>query len=169
MSWEDNLTKAQKANVERIKQGEFYEQMIALGLTPFTKEWAAYRYKLNSKTPKARATRNKRRKEKYYANYQEVRTNENIRKRKSRNKNKERYNKSQREYYAKEREQNAAKQCARRHKREPHRDIRSATSLYNSGLLSDERYVERVSKAIEHASELNQKTDRRRNKPTSKK
>lgn len=149
--WEKNLPSKQKGNVKVVKEGKYYAQLRARGLVPFTKEWGNAVKALSRKEPANRAKINERRRAYRKEFISEYREEEKKRKRIQREKESDNINAINRKNYHKQRELSAAKQNERRHKREPHRAIRSATELFVQGLLTHEQYNQQVGGAIEQA------------------
>ena len=148
----------QKRNVEKLKNGKHYKQLIDEGYIPFTPEWAKRVKYLNSrwdrKNPAQRKQHLESAKKRYHLNLEENRKKEREKKREQRKKRKEEINKNQKRNYHKDRESNAEKQRVRRYRREPHRAIRTYTDLYLQGLLTYEQYIESINEYTSRAEQL---------------
>lgn len=100
---------------------------------------------LLSKRAKARAA--------YRRRYAKNRAKENARRTEYARKNREAHNAKARRLYQSD-PNGAAKQCARRHNREPGRIIRSAFRDYENGILGIDEYLERINEAIAIAERI---------------
>ncbi len=154
------MTPGQRANIKKIKSGRYYKQLIELGLTPGTRQWKtgherlrlSERHKNSTRTERDKVNEDKRKR--YQKNLEENRKITRERKARERAVRSDAINDAQRRRYSAARELEARKQCARRHVREPHRAIRSATNLYCKGLLTYEQYSERINDSISRAERL---------------
>jgi hypothetical protein len=158
--WERNLTKGQASNLERVKTSWFFKDFIAIGLTPFTKEWRAASLKATKEiyyknmTPEQRKKRNEKRLARRRKNIEEERRRDREKKkRKVERIGRDELNRIARERYQREKLYEAAQQRARRHERDPSRAIRANTQLYLKGLLTDEQYVKSVDECVERAKQ----------------
>ena len=156
--WELKANPRQRANIAKVKANKYYNELISMGLEPFTKEWKKAYDKLKYTNEKSDPDYIKRKSASkrnwYHNNLERARTSERTRKKRRIEKQGERINELARERYKRHRHVEATKQRLRRYEREPNRAIRTATDLYLKGLLDGEQYNQRVTEYIEKAKRL---------------
>lgn len=153
-------SKKQLANLERVKAGKYYQELIDMGLQPFTEEWRRASTRLRDRddrknqTPEQREHALELRRQNYYKNIERERERHRERKKEKRQADKESVNDYQRSWYERNRDIAATKSRNRRYRREPNRQIRTATDLYAKGLLTHQQYLEQINECVERAKRL---------------
>lgn len=147
-----------RANLEKIKRGKYYKEMVEAGFAPFTPEWRRESQRRSkfwkNLSPEQQRRHLEKAKERYHNNLEESRRKEREKKSERRIKDKEKTNAAQREYYQRNKVVHAQKQRLRRWRREPHRAIRANTDLYLQGLLDYEQYIKSVDEYIARAEQI---------------